>query len=236
MPTSLLPLLLLTSQILVFTEFAVVAGGHQSSLPSSPSSLDEFDRHRLHRIKLFETQYFETDPEALAAAGAQCIRMGSPIYNMDRAFHIAISASMITVQSPSPTKATRARPWVNNATDSHILGVWLMLKVVEVRVPVTPMACLSNWMINQFRASPSLERKMARECVRINPDSVVKYESLEPRQHLITMHGRIVKLYSAFEPDQPATTTTGGGHSSTPMDMDIQWRKTTTTEPPGSSH
>ncbi|KAF9119219.1 hypothetical protein BGX30_004010, partial [Mortierella sp. GBA39] len=25
----------------------------------------------------------------------------------------------------------RARPWVNNATDSHILGVWLMLKVIE---------------------------------------------------------------------------------------------------------
>ncbi|KAG0284634.1 hypothetical protein BGZ96_011022 [Linnemannia gamsii] len=25
----------------------------------------------------------------------------------------------------------RTCPWVNNATDSHILGVWLMLKVIE---------------------------------------------------------------------------------------------------------
>ncbi|KAF9543782.1 hypothetical protein EC957_000477 [Mortierella hygrophila] len=114
----------------------------------------------------------------------------------------------------------RARPWVNNATDSHILGVWLMLKVIEVRVPVIPMTRLSNWMMNHFRSSSGLEPKVARECFRINPDNVVKYESLEPRQHQITMHGRIVKLYSAPEPPPLPTATTGGSQPSTTMDMD----------------
>ncbi|KAK3814865.1 MAG: hypothetical protein JOS17DRAFT_423293 [Linnemannia elongata] len=117
----------------------------------------------------------------------------------------------------------RGRPWVNKDTDSHILGHWLILKIVEVRVPVTPLTRLSDWMMNHFRASPSLEPMVvARECFRINPDSVVKYESLDPRQHQITMQGRIVKLYSALEPCPLPTTTPGGGQSPIPMDMDTR--------------
>ncbi|KAF9544531.1 hypothetical protein EC957_011927 [Mortierella hygrophila] len=116
----------------------------------------------------------------------------------------------------------RTRPWVNNATDSHILGVWLMLKVIEVRVPVTPMTRLSNRMMNHFRASSSLEPKVVRKCVRINPDSVIKYESLDPGLRVITTYGRIVKLYSALEPRPLPTATTEDGQPSTPMDADTR--------------
>ncbi|KAG0072530.1 hypothetical protein BGZ89_005398 [Linnemannia elongata] len=273
-----------------------------------PSSLDEFNRRRPLRVKLSEAQFFETDRETQDAPGAPWVRMGSPIYNIDRDSHTAIAASMITRPKSVPSKSNggdprphdheilfyslpdltnpiarcgsdvwekdkktntqtqtgaqpwyhpftrdmmqvaqvveikhypddivggmrvvvviafgqRARPWVNNATDSHILGVWLMLKVIEVRVPVTSMTPLSNWMMNHFRVSPGLEPKVPRNCVRIHPDSVVKYESLEPRQHQITMHGRIVKLYSAPEPRPLPTNTTGSGQPTTPMDVDTE--------------
>ncbi|KAF9153545.1 hypothetical protein BG015_003181 [Linnemannia schmuckeri] len=258
-----------------WSQWATVSPSHRL-----PSSLDEFDRRRPLRVKLSEAQYFETDPETLAAAGAQwsvpsksnggdprphdheilfynlpdltnpIARCGSDVWEKDKKtgsqaqpWYHPFTRDMMQVAQVVEIKhypedtvggmrvvvviafGQRARPWVNNATDSHILGVWLMLKVIEVRVPVTPMTRLSNWMMNHFRASPSLEPKVARECARISPESVVKYESLEPRQHQITMHGRIVKLYSAFEPDQPVTATTGGGQSSTSMDVDIQRRK-----------
>ncbi|KAF9113894.1 hypothetical protein BGX30_006783, partial [Mortierella sp. GBA39] len=267
-----------------------------------PSSLDESNRRRPLRVKLSEAQFFKTDLETQDSPGDPWVRMGSPIYNIDRDSHTAIAASMITRQKsvlsqsndsgPSPhdheilfynlpdltnpiarcgsdvwekdrktgTQAQpwhhpftrdmmqvaqvveikhypedtvggmrvvvviafgqRARPWVNNATDSHILGVWLMLKVIEVRVPAIPMTRLSNWMMNHFRPSSGLEPKMARECFRINPDTIVKHESLEPHQHQIRMQGRIVKLYSAPEPLPLPTATTGGGQPSTTMDMD----------------
>ncbi|KAK3831509.1 MAG: hypothetical protein J3R72DRAFT_455028, partial [Linnemannia gamsii] len=94
----------------------------------------------------------------------------------------------------------RARPLVNNATDSHILGVWLMLKVIEVWVPAHPQAVLTKSMMNHFRADPSVDNLTIRSCIRINPLDIVNFESLEPRQNQITMHGRIVKLYSADEP------------------------------------
>ncbi|KAG0059738.1 hypothetical protein BGZ90_004345 [Linnemannia elongata] len=114
----------------------------------------------------------------------------------------------------------RVRPLTNSVADSHILGVWLMLKVIEVRVPVTSLTRLSNRMMNHFQASPSLESKVDRKCVRINPDSVVKYESMEPRCNHIKMHGRFVKLYSALEPRPLSTATSGGGQPSTPINLD----------------
>jgi hypothetical protein len=277
------------------------------SSPRQPSSLDEFDHRRPLRVQLSEAQYFETDKETQDAVGPKWVRMGSPIYNIDRDSHTAIAASMITRPKPVPSRnnggdprphdheilfynlpdltnpiarcgsdvwekdknggpqaqpwyhpftrdmmqvaqvveikhypddtdggmrvviviafGQRARPWVNNATDSHILGVWLMLKVVEIRVPVIPMTLLSNRMMNHFRASPSLEPKTVRECVRIDPLSVVKYESLEPRQHQITMHGRIVKLYSAPEPLPLSAATIGDIDELSPMDVDRPRRK-----------
>ncbi|KAG0285564.1 hypothetical protein BGZ96_010197 [Linnemannia gamsii] len=281
------------------------------SSPRQPSSLDESDRRRPLRVKLSEGQFFETDKETRDAVGPQWVRMGSPIYNIDRDSHTAIAASMITRPKSVPSKISggdprphdheilfynlpdltnpiarcgsdvwekdkkggsqagpqaqpwyhpftrdmmqvaqvveikhypddidggmrvvvviafgqRARPWVNNATDSHILGVWLMLKVIEIRVPVTHMTPLSNWMMNHFRAPPGLEPKMVRECIRIDPLRVVRYESLEPRQHQITMHGRIVKLYSAYEPLPSQAGTTGGIQELAPMDVDPPRRK-----------
>ncbi|KAF9126046.1 hypothetical protein BGW39_006964 [Mortierella sp. 14UC] len=111
----------------------------------------------------------------------------------------------------------RARPLVNNATDSHILGVWLMLKVIEVWVPAHPQAILTKSMMNHFHAHPNIDDMTVRKCVRINPDDVVNFESLEPRQNQITMHGRIVKLYSADEP-LPAT----GGQKAESMDIDAR--------------
>ncbi|KAF9905220.1 hypothetical protein EC991_001923 [Linnemannia zychae] len=94
----------------------------------------------------------------------------------------------------------RARPLVNNTPDSHILGVWLMLKVIEVWVPAHPQATLTKSMMNHFCADPSVDVKTVKKCLRINPEDVVNFESLEPRQNQITMHGRIVKLYSADTP------------------------------------
>jgi hypothetical protein len=93
----------------------------------------------------------------------------------------------------------RARPLVNNATDSHILRDWLMLKVIEVWVPAHPQAVLTKSMMNHFRTN-RVDDMTVRKCVRINPDDVINFESLEPRQNQITMHGRIVKLYSANAP------------------------------------
>ncbi|KAF9278370.1 hypothetical protein BGZ88_000598, partial [Linnemannia elongata] len=270
--------------------------------PHPPSSLEEVDRHHPLRVTLSEAQVFETDQDTQNAPGTPWVRMGSPIYNIDRDSQTAIAASMITRPKSVPFKRNggdprphdhellfynlpdltnpiarcgsdvwekdkktttqaqpwyhpftrdrmqvaqvveikhypedtlggmrvvvviafgqRARPWVNDTTDSHILGTWLMLKVIEVRVPVTPMNRLSSSMMNHFRASPSIGPNIARKCVRINPDSVVKYESLTPRQHHIAMQGRIVKLYSALEPRPLPTAATGGGQPSTPMDAD----------------
>ncbi|KAK5801585.1 hypothetical protein F5H01DRAFT_372119 [Linnemannia elongata] len=256
-------------------------------------AMDEFDRHRPLRVELSEAQFFKTDRETQDTPGTPWVRMGSPIYNIDRDSQTAIAASMITRPKSVPPKRNggdprphdheilfynlpdltnpiarcgsdvweknkttgtqalpdevaqvvaikhypedtvggmrvifviaigqRARSWVNIIADSHILGNWMMLKVIEVRLPVTPMTRLSSLMMNHFQASPSLELKIARECVRFNPDSVLKYESLEPRQHQITMHGCFVKLYSAFDPRPFPTATTGGGQPSTPLDVD----------------
>ncbi|KAG9064446.1 hypothetical protein KI688_003636 [Linnemannia hyalina] len=203
--------------------------------PHLPSSLDEFNRRRPLRVKLSEAQFFKTDLETQDSSGSPWVRMGSPIYNIDRDSHTAITASMITRpksvlsqsngSDPRPhdhgilfynfpdltnpiarcgsdvwekdmktgTQAQpwhhsftrnmmqvaqvveikhypedtvggmrvvvviafeqRARPWVNNATDSHILGVWLMLKVIKVRVPVTLMARICNWTMSHFCGS-----------------------------------------------------------------------------------
>ncbi|KAF9272687.1 hypothetical protein BGZ88_004499 [Linnemannia elongata] len=116
----------------------------------------------------------------------------------------------------------RVRPWDESAIDSNICGARLMLKVIEVRVPETPMTRLSRSMMNHFRASPSLEPKVARKCFRINPENVVRYENLEPRQNLITMHGPIVKLYSALEPLPLPMTTTEANHPSKSVDVDTR--------------
>ncbi|KAG0373285.1 hypothetical protein BGX24_011899 [Mortierella sp. AD032] len=110
----------------------------------------------------------------------------------------------------------RAHPPVNNPTDSPILGVWLMLKVIELRVPMNPLATLSRDTSNQYSTS-RVEIKQIRDCVRINPDDVVNYESIEPRQNQITMHGRAVKLYSALRHFE---TRTGRGQESIRMDVD----------------
>ncbi|OAQ27478.1 hypothetical protein K457DRAFT_21358 [Linnemannia elongata AG-77] len=273
-----------------------------SASPRLPSSLDEFDRRRPLRVELSEAQFFKTDRETQDTPGAPWVRMGSPIYNIDRDSQTAIAASMITRPKSVPSKSNggdprphdheilfynlpdltnpiarcgsdvwemdqktdtqalpwyhpftrdqmqvvrvvaikhypedtvggmrvifviaighRARTWVNITIDSHFLSTWMMLKVIEVRLPVTPMTRLASSMMNHFQASPSLELKIARECVRVNPDSVLKYESLEHHQHQITMHGCFVKLYSAFDPRPFPTATTGGGQPSTPLDVD----------------
>ncbi|KAH7049576.1 hypothetical protein BKA57DRAFT_528816 [Linnemannia elongata] len=265
--------------------------------PRLPSSLDEFDRRRPLRVELSEAQFFETDRETQDAPGDPWVRMGSPVYNIDRDSQTAIAASMITRPKSAPSNSNgddsrphdhellfynlpdltnpiarcgsdvwekdqktgahvqpwyypfirnhmqvaqvveikhypedtvggmrvvvviafgqRARSWINNDTDLHLLEVWLMLKVIEMRVPVTPMTRLSSSMMNHFRASPSLEPKVTRKCFRISPDNVVRYESLTPRQHQIPMQGRIVKLYSALEPLPPQEATTGGCQPST---------------------
>ncbi|KAK3843753.1 MAG: hypothetical protein J3R72DRAFT_419986 [Linnemannia gamsii] len=97
----------------------------------------------------------------------------------------------------------QARPPVNSATDSHTLGVWLMLKVIEVWIPAHPWAVLTTSMMKDFRYGPSIDEMAFRSCIRINPDHVVDFESLEPRRNQITMYGRVVKLYSADAPSQP---------------------------------
>ncbi|KAG0280040.1 hypothetical protein BGZ95_011484 [Linnemannia exigua] len=112
----------------------------------------------------------------------------------------------------------RARPLVNNATDSHILGVWLMLKVIEVWVPAHPQALLTKSMMNHFCADSGVDDMPIRTCVRIKPVDIRNFESLEPRQNQITMHGRIVKLYSADEP--PPTAGTEGGQKTDGMEID----------------
>ncbi|KAG0282347.1 hypothetical protein BGZ96_000577 [Linnemannia gamsii] len=67
--------------------------------------------------------------------------------------------------------------------------------------------------------------KVSGECDQVDPESVIKYESLEPRQHQITMHGRIVKLYSALNPSQPSTATTRGAREWSYMDLGTPQRK-----------
>ncbi|KAG0258482.1 hypothetical protein BGZ95_004942 [Linnemannia exigua] len=110
----------------------------------------------------------------------------------------------------------RAHPPVNNPTGAHILGVWLMLKVIELRVPMNPLAILPRDTLSQYSTS-CVEIKQIRDCVRINPDDVVNYESIEPRQNQITMHGRVVKLYSAL---RHLGTRIGRGQESIHMDVD----------------
>ncbi|KAF9122056.1 hypothetical protein BGX30_002236 [Mortierella sp. GBA39] len=112
----------------------------------------------------------------------------------------------------------RAQPLINNATASHIIGVWLMLKVIEVWVPAYPQSILTKSLMNHFRADPSIDDIAVRKCVRINPDDVVNFESIQPRQTHTTMHGRYVKLYSADEP-----LSLAGGQK--PEDMDVDARE-----------
>ncbi|KAF9100799.1 hypothetical protein BGX29_006247 [Mortierella sp. GBA35] len=267
-----------------------------------PSSLDQKNRRRPFKVLLSEAQDFPTDPETKGVVGAPWVRMGSPIYNIDRDSRSVIAASMLTRPQSVPSNPNggdprphdheilfyslpdltnpiarcgsdvwekdkktsprpqpwyhpftrdmmqvaqvveikhfpkdivdnkmrvivviafgqRARPLVNSVTDSHILGVWLMLKVIELRVPAEPQAVLSTSLMNHFRASPEVKAMSPKAAVRINPDDVVNYESLEPRQHQITMHGRIVKLYTADEPSKLFDATTGGAQDSTSMDV-----------------
>ncbi|OAQ22723.1 hypothetical protein K457DRAFT_25755 [Linnemannia elongata AG-77] len=271
----------------VDTKWSQLATG---ASPRPPSSLDEVDCRRPLRVELSEAQFFETDRETQDAPGAPWVRMGSPIYNIDRDSQTAIAASMITRPKSVPSNSNGddprphdhellfynlpdqtnpiarcgsdvwekdqktdtqalpwyhpftcdqdtvggmrvvfviaigecARPWDENTIDSNSFGARLMLKVIEVRVPVTPMTRVSTSMMNHVRASPILEPKVARKCFRVNPDSVFKYESLEPRQNLITMHGPIVKLYSALEPLPLPTTTTEANHPSKSVDVDTR--------------
>ncbi|KAG0368914.1 hypothetical protein BGX24_002656 [Mortierella sp. AD032] len=96
----------------------------------------------------------------------------------------------------------RADPPVNNPTDFYSLGEWLMLKVIE-----------------DFRYGPNVDEMALRSCDHINPDDIVYFESLEPRQSQITMHGRIAKLYSMDRP-QPKMPTADGGRKTDGMDVD----------------
>ncbi|KAF9130987.1 hypothetical protein BGW39_002399 [Mortierella sp. 14UC] len=107
----------------------------------------------------------------------------------------------------------RTSPPVNNATDTR----WLMVKVIEVWVPAYPWTVFNTSMMDHFHAEPSVDDMTVKNCVRINPDDVVNYESLEPRQNQITVHGRIIKLYSACE----ELTATGGQQ---PECMDVDTR------------
>ncbi|KAG0272325.1 hypothetical protein BGZ95_011926 [Linnemannia exigua] len=222
------------------------------------------------------------DQETKTTKGAQWMRIGSPIYNIDRETRTVVTSEMITRPKSVPSKSVggdpllhdheiliynpvdltspiarcgseiwqkdkkgdpvqpwyhpftldmmqvaqvvkikhypktiekgnmrvvvciafgqRAHPLVNNATDSHILGVWLMIKVIEVWVPAHPWVPLITSMMNDIRYDPSVDEMTLRSCIRINPDDVINYETLEPRQNQTTVHGRIVKLYSADEP------------------------------------
>ncbi|KAK3839006.1 MAG: hypothetical protein J3R72DRAFT_492678 [Linnemannia gamsii] len=114
----------------------------------------------------------------------------------------------------------RARPLINYATASHTIGLWLMLKVIEVWVPVYPQAVLTKSQLNNFRADLSVDDMTVRKCVRINPDDVVNFDSIEPRQIQITMHGGFVKLYSAIE--SPSVI---GGQKPEGMDVDTREKR-----------
>ncbi|KAF9148649.1 hypothetical protein BG015_009606 [Linnemannia schmuckeri] len=80
------------------------------SLSSSAFPPDEFDRRRPLKAKLSEAQCFETDPETLAATGVQWVRMGSPIYNIDRDSYTVIADSRITRPKSVPPRTTVATP------------------------------------------------------------------------------------------------------------------------------
>ncbi|KAF9121413.1 hypothetical protein BGW39_010561 [Mortierella sp. 14UC] len=61
--------------------------------------------------------------------------------------------------------------------DMHVL----MAKVIEVLVPAYPWTVFTMSMMDRFQAEPSVDDITVRNCVRINPDDVVNYESLGPR-------------------------------------------------------
>ncbi|KAF9912975.1 hypothetical protein EC991_007589 [Linnemannia zychae] len=103
--------------------------------------------------------------------------------------------------------------------NSQALKVWSMLKVIELWLPTFPMSVLSQKTSNQY-SNFCPEIKQVRDCVRISPSDVVNYESLEPRQNQITMHGRIVKLYSVQEPSRHPNTVLGRAQESVHMDVD----------------
>ncbi|KAF9932142.1 hypothetical protein FBU30_008829 [Linnemannia zychae] len=100
----------------------------------------------------------------------------------------------------------RARPLEGNAADAHILGVWLMLKIIEFRIPIQRTTELTPMLMNHFRTPSNTLSADTPTCFRVTREHVLRFESIEPRQHQITMNGRFVKIYSAENPEMSSST------------------------------
>ncbi|OAQ22722.1 hypothetical protein K457DRAFT_25754 [Linnemannia elongata AG-77] len=113
-----------------------------------PSSLDDFNRCSLLRVKLSEIQFFETDRETQDTPGASWEKdqktdsQHQPWYHPFTCDQMQVAQVVEIKHYPENTIGgmrvvvviafgQRAHPWVNNATASHLPGVWLMPKVIE---------------------------------------------------------------------------------------------------------
>ncbi|KAF9334855.1 hypothetical protein BGZ91_010698, partial [Linnemannia elongata] len=201
--------------------------------PHPPSSLEEVDRHHPLRVKLSEAQVFETDQDTQNAPGTPWVwvRMGSPIYNIDRDSQTAIAASMITRPKSVPFKRNGGDPRLHD----HEL---LFYNLPDLTNPIA--RCGSDvWEKDKKTATQAQpwyhpftrDRMQVAQVVEIKhyPEDtlggmrvvvVIAFDSSDASPAPYAMQGRIVKLYSALEPLPLPTAATGGGQPSTPMDAD----------------
>lgn len=101
----------------------------------------------------------------------------------------------------------RSRPLLRQTNLSHALSIWLLLKVIELWIPVQPFALVDTALINHFQRTTPLKPHQVKPCHLIDLSDITNVESLEPRQHQITMRGYVVKLFTAEGPQPPLKST-----------------------------
>lgn len=101
----------------------------------------------------------------------------------------------------------RSRPILRQTNLSHALSIWLLLKVIELWIPVQPFAPVDRMLVNHFQRTTPLHPHQVKPCHVIDLSDITNIESIEPRQRQITMRGYFVKLFTAEGPRPPLKST-----------------------------
>ncbi|KAG0325908.1 hypothetical protein BGZ99_010435 [Dissophora globulifera] len=110
-----------------------------------------------------------------------------------------------------------ARPADSTDDDVHVLDIWLIVKIVEILIPITSTGLSPTHAGSPLEFSGGVNSWSLRHTdLDMTPRPMVqpeykRIETIEPSQHNIDLRGRIAKLYVAKAPPKIAQEGTSQG-------------------------